>query len=134
VGHVKAIVTASILSLTGKTTGDFVAQERIGQGGMATVYPARQLSVNREVAGDAGYVSVSKLIKDEVKSKVIAGSYGAVKAMEEAGIDPSSVMISNIDAEQLAQEYIKKGLFSGNRCKLPEQILPGLLSISSSGC
>ena len=36
--------------LVGKQVNNFVIRERIGQGGMATVYLAYQPSVNREVA------------------------------------------------------------------------------------
>ena len=34
----------------GRHIRDFVVEERIGRGGMAMVYRARQLSVNRDVA------------------------------------------------------------------------------------
>lgn len=37
-------------SFIGKQLGDFVIRERIGQGGMATVYRAHQKSVNRDSA------------------------------------------------------------------------------------
>ena len=36
--------------LIGQTFGDFVIEERLGAGGMATVYRAKQTSVNRDVA------------------------------------------------------------------------------------
>lgn len=58
-----------------------------------------------------GYASVSQLIEDGTEFDVIlsindAGSYGAVQALEEAGIEPESVYISSVDAEALAREYI----------------------------
>ncbi|MEP6985115.1 MAG: substrate-binding domain-containing protein, partial [Chloroflexota bacterium] len=65
---------------------------------------------------DDGKKSVEKLIKDGVKFDFIlsindSGSYGAIDAMVEAGIDPSTVTIISIDAEELAKEYISKGYF-----------------------
>jgi serine/threonine protein kinase/DNA-binding LacI/PurR family transcriptional regulator len=63
-----------------------------------------------------GKESVSKLIKDGVKFDVIvsindAGSFGAIEAMTEAGMKPDEVIISSIDAEALAQQYIRDGYF-----------------------
>jgi ribose transport system substrate-binding protein len=60
--------------------------------------------------------SVSKLIAEGTKFNVIAsindaGSYGAIEAMEAANIDPSSVAIFSVDAEQQAQDYINRGYF-----------------------
>jgi len=65
---------------------------------------------------DNGEQSVSKLISDGVKFNVIlsindAGSYGAIAAMEKANIDPSSVIISSIDAESVARQYIQNSHF-----------------------
>ena len=65
---------------------------------------------------DFGKTSVSKLLQDGVKFNFIlsindAGSFGAIDALVEAGVDPSSVTIVSIDAEALAQEYIRKGYF-----------------------
>ena len=40
-----------------------------------------------------------------------AGSFGAIDALKEAGVDPSAVTIVSIDAEALAQEYIRNGYF-----------------------
>jgi serine/threonine protein kinase/DNA-binding LacI/PurR family transcriptional regulator len=58
-----------------------------------------------------GYASVSQLIEDGTEFNVIlsindAGAYGAVEALEEAGIEPDTVYISSVDAEALAREYI----------------------------
>ena len=36
--------------MTGKTIGQYELEQEIGRGGMATVYSARQLSMNRMVA------------------------------------------------------------------------------------
>jgi ABC-type sugar transport system substrate-binding protein len=40
-----------------------------------------------------------------------AGSYGAIRALEEAGIPPDAVAISSIDAETLALRYIRQGFY-----------------------
>ena len=37
-------------NLSGKRIGDFILEDRIGRGGMAVVYRALQISVNRHVA------------------------------------------------------------------------------------
>lgn len=40
-----------------------------------------------------------------------AGSFGAIAALERAGVPPHSVVISSVDAEALAQDYIRRGHF-----------------------
>ncbi|MBC8099034.1 MAG: protein kinase, partial [Armatimonadetes bacterium] len=60
--------------------------------------------------------SISQLIADGVDFNVIAsindaGSYGAIEALEAAGIDPNSVIIVSVDAETRAQEYIRDGYY-----------------------
>jgi serine/threonine protein kinase/ABC-type sugar transport system substrate-binding protein len=63
-----------------------------------------------------GEAAIRQLIEDGVEFNVIvsindAGSFGAVAALEAAGIDPDSVMIYSVDAEALAQQYIREGHF-----------------------
>ncbi|MEO8394179.1 MAG: protein kinase [Chloroflexota bacterium] len=74
--------------------------------------------IGRSLGGtsDNGEQSVTKLINDGVKFNVIlsindAGSYGAIAAMEKANFDPNSVVISSIDAESVARQYIQSGHF-----------------------
>ena len=74
--------------------------------------------VGRYVGGtrENGYTSVKRLLEAGTDFNVIlsindAGSYGAVQALEEAGIEPSSVIISSVDAEALAREYIAEDYF-----------------------
>jgi serine/threonine protein kinase/DNA-binding LacI/PurR family transcriptional regulator len=60
--------------------------------------------------------SVSRLLEDGVKFNVVvsindAGSFGAIQALEEAGVSPDDVFISSIDAEQLARRYIREGYY-----------------------
>jgi ABC-type sugar transport system substrate-binding protein len=40
-----------------------------------------------------------------------AGAFGAIEAMEAAGMTPDDVFISSVDAEALAQQYIQDGYF-----------------------
>jgi serine/threonine-protein kinase len=63
-----------------------------------------------------GKAAVSKLIADGVKFDAIlsindAGAFGAIDAMKDAGIDPKSVIITSVDAEALARQYISQGYF-----------------------
>jgi serine/threonine protein kinase/DNA-binding LacI/PurR family transcriptional regulator len=72
----------------------------------------RYLGATREF----GKESVEKLLKDGVDFNMIlsindAGAFGAIEAMKAANIDPKSVQIVSIDAEALAQDYIRKGYF-----------------------
>lgn len=65
---------------------------------------------------EIGKASVSKLIADGVTFDVIvsindAGAFGAIEAMEEDGIKPESVIISSVDAEALALDYIQRDYF-----------------------
>lgn len=63
-----------------------------------------------------GYVSVKSLLEQGIEFNVILsindnGSIGAIQALEEAGFSPDSVIISSIDAETQAREYIRQGMF-----------------------
>ena len=63
-----------------------------------------------------GEESVSKLIDEGLHFDVIvsindAGSFGAIDAMEEADIPPNQVVITSVDAEQLALRYIREGYY-----------------------
>lgn len=65
---------------------------------------------------DAAYASTKQLIEDGVDFNVIlsitdSGSYGAVQALEEANVDPGSVIIVSANAESYAQELIRQGRF-----------------------
>lgn len=63
-----------------------------------------------------GYQSVRQLLEEGVDFDVIlsindAGSYGAIQALQEAGIGPSEVDIISVDAERLAVDYIQRGYY-----------------------
>jgi ribose transport system substrate-binding protein len=62
------------------------------------------------------YESVKKALADGLEFDVIlslndAGTYGAVDALEEAGLTPADVWIYSVDAERLALDYIRDGRF-----------------------
>jgi ABC-type sugar transport system substrate-binding protein/predicted Ser/Thr protein kinase len=65
---------------------------------------------------DNGYNSVKRLLDagvtfDTILSINDAGSFGAIRALQEAGIAPNAVRIISIDAEALAREYIAEGYY-----------------------
>jgi len=108
---------AQVIILDYPDRADIVARANGLEDGLKEFAPnamviGRYLGATREF----GKASVEKLIKDGVKFNMIlsindAGSFGAIDAMTEAGIDPSSVIIVSVDAEALAREYIRKGYF-----------------------
>jgi ribose transport system substrate-binding protein len=74
--------------------------------------------VGRYIGGTIkdGEASVAQLIKDGVKFNFIvsindAGSLGAIQAMQDAGFDCKSVTVVSLDAEALAQQFIRDGCF-----------------------
>lgn len=63
-----------------------------------------------------GKASVSRLIEEGVHFNVIAsindaGSFGAIMALEEAGIPTDEVIISSVDAEQQARQFMRTGRY-----------------------
>ncbi|HLU08384.1 MAG TPA: protein kinase, partial [Oceanobacillus sp.] len=85
--------------------------------GVTEVAPNTNI-VGRFLGGtrENGYASVRRLIADGVDFNIIlsindAGSYGAVQALEEAGIEPDEVYISSVDAEALARQYIAEDYY-----------------------
>ncbi len=108
---------AQVIILDYPDRGDIVLRANGLEDGLKEFAPnakviGRYLGATREF----GKASVEKLIKDGVKFNFIlsindAGSFGAIDAMVEAGIDPSSVTIVSVDAEALARNYISKGYF-----------------------
>ncbi|MBZ0298169.1 MAG: protein kinase [Anaerolineae bacterium] len=70
----------------------------------------------RGATPEFGKASISQLIAEGVQFDVIvsindAGAFGAIQAMEAADITPDQVMITSIDAEQLARRYIREGYY-----------------------
>lgn len=123
----------------GRFAGQIVAEEMDGKADVIVLdYPDLPIIVVRadgledglhEFAPDAhvigrylggtpelGKESVEQLIAEGVTFEVIlsindAGAFGAIEAMEKAGIAPDSVIISSVDAETVAREYIRDGYF-----------------------
>ncbi len=75
---------------------------------------------------DDSYASINDLITKKVHFDVIlsindVGAYGAVKAMQEAGFDPNSVIIVSANGESYAQELIRQGQFLRGTVSLNRQ-------------
>jgi ABC-type sugar transport system substrate-binding protein len=65
---------------------------------------------------DNAYETVRKLIEDGTPFDVIlaisdVSAYGAIKAMQEAGLDPNSVIVVSANGEAYAQQLIRDGQF-----------------------
>jgi serine/threonine protein kinase/ABC-type xylose transport system substrate-binding protein len=83
----------------------------------------REVSRNVNIVGrytgateEGGYNSVKRLLDEGVAFDVIlsindAGSYGAVRALEEAGIPTEQVIISSVDAEPQARQFMQAGRY-----------------------
>jgi ABC-type sugar transport system substrate-binding protein len=74
--------------------------------------------IGRYLGGTAenGQRSITSLIDDEVPFDAIvsindAGAFGAVEALAAADFAPDSVIVTSVDAEALAREYIARGYF-----------------------
>ncbi|MFN8528256.1 MAG: protein kinase [Anaerolineae bacterium] len=98
------------------------------QDGVLEVAPNATI-VGRYLGGtrDNGYASVRELLSQGIDFDVIvsindAGSYGAIQALEEAGIAPSEVVVSSVDAEALAQEYILEGHYMRTSVAVSRQL------------
>lgn len=102
---------------------DFASMETIVirangiEDGIRSVVPNANI-VGRYTGGvrDLAYVSVHKLLEDNVEFGIIvsindAGSLGAAQALEEAGVPFDAVDIYSIDAEQLVVERIREGRY-----------------------
>ncbi len=123
----------------GRLAGQIIAEEKNGRANVVILdFPDRSDIVARangledgvlEYAPDAtivgryrgatrefGRESIAQLIADGVEFDAIvsindAGAFGAIEAMQTAGIDPESVFITSIDAEGLAQQYIRDDFY-----------------------
>jgi ribose transport system substrate-binding protein len=74
--------------------------------------------VGRYLGGtrESGLASVQKLLDEGVEFNVIAsindaGAFGAIDALKAAGVAPDKVVITSVDAELLAQQYIQEGYY-----------------------
>lgn len=83
----------------------------------------RELLPNVQIVGrylgatqDNAYNTVRRLIEDGVQFDAIlsindAGSIGAIRALDEAGISPDDMIITSIDADATARAYIREGYY-----------------------
>ncbi len=138
-GVVTGILNFDMGLVAGRFAGDYIREEMDGNARVIILdFPDVETIVERadgltagirekaptaEIIGryrgatrEFAYESVSKLLAEGVTFDVIAsindaGSYGAIDALQEAGIGPEAVFITSIDAEQLAQEYIKESYY-----------------------
>ena len=86
------------------------------EGILAEAPKANIIGRYRGATPDFARESVSQLIEDGVHFDVIAsindaGTFGAIEALDEADIPPDSVVITSVDAEQLARRYIREGYY-----------------------
>jgi ABC-type sugar transport system substrate-binding protein/tRNA A-37 threonylcarbamoyl transferase component Bud32 len=123
----------------GQFAGQIIVEEMRGQANVIILdFPSLPSIVQRadgleegvlEVAPDANIVgrflgatrdnaeaTVERLLEDGIEFNVIvsindAGSFGAIEALEAAGIAPDEVQIVSVDAEALARQYIRDGYF-----------------------
>jgi ABC-type sugar transport system substrate-binding protein len=77
---------------------------------------ARVIGRHKGGTREFGKRAVAQLLEDGVSFDVIlsindAGAFGAISAMEAAGIAPDSVFISSVDAEALARQQIRERHF-----------------------
>lgn len=125
--------------LPGELAGQIVANERDGQARVIILdysdlaylveradgleagllaYAPEAVIVGRHRGGtrELAYQSVNRLLADGVAFDVIlsindAGAFGAIAALEEAGIGPDAVIITSVDAEAQARRYIRDGYY-----------------------
>lgn len=68
-------------------------------------------AIRENALRSVGELLATGTIPDVIVSINDAGSFGAIDALEAVGAEPDEVIISSIDAETLAREYIKDGYF-----------------------
>ncbi len=100
----KSAGAADGIDLTEKTLGDFRVLRRIGRGGMAEVYLAQQLSLNRNVALK---ILRPDLVTDELHLKRFRTEALAVAALNH----PNIILVYSVGNEDgieyIAQEYVQ---------------------------
>ncbi len=108
---------ASVIILDYPDRRDIVTRANGLQDGVMEAAPnARVIGRYLGATRENGYASVKNLIEQGIEFNVIlsindSGSFGAIQALEEAGFSPDSVIISSVDAESQAREYIRQGRF-----------------------
>jgi len=99
----------------------------------------RYLGATREFAEK----SVTELLNQGVEFDTIlsindAGSFGAIAALEKAGISPDSVLITSVDAEVQAREYIREGRYirgsvDPGRAEISKTVIDIVIQLLSGG-
>lgn len=97
------------------------------EAGVLSLAPASRI-IGRFTGGtrDLGAQSLRTLLASGEPFQVIvsindAGAFGAIEAMEATGIDPQSVDIFSIDAEQRARSYIHENYFMRGSLMVPRE-------------
>ena len=91
------------LDLTGKTIGDYLILRRLGRGGMADVYLARQISLDRSVAFK---VLHSDLARDDNYVDRFKREARAAAALVHSNIVQIFEVCQHDDIYFIAQEYV----------------------------
>ncbi|MFC1960897.1 sugar ABC transporter substrate-binding protein [Chloroflexota bacterium] len=75
--------------------------------------------------------SVERLLAADIAFDVIlsindAGAYGAIQALEAANISPDEVIITGVDAEAVAQDYIQNNYYMRATAVVPSEEIPAV--------
>ncbi|MBK8032460.1 MAG: protein kinase [Chloroflexi bacterium] len=65
---------------------------------------------------DSGYAAMRDILQAEIDFDVVlslsdATSFGAIRALEEAGIAPDEIAIFSVNGESLAEQYVREGYY-----------------------
>ena len=108
---------AQVVVLNYPQLPNLVDREQAMVVGMLAFAPSAEIVArNPGATRDGGYDSVTFLLETNTPFNVIlsindAGTYGAIEALEEAGIAPNAVAIFSVDAELRAQQYIRENYY-----------------------
>ncbi|MEQ8673685.1 MAG: substrate-binding domain-containing protein [Aggregatilineales bacterium] len=108
---------AQVVVLNYPQLPNLIEREQAMVAGMFAFAPSAEIvSTTPGATVDGGYDSVNFLLETNTSFNVIlsindAGTYGAIEALEEAGIAPNAVAIFSVDAELRAQQYIRENYF-----------------------
>ncbi|MCU0498828.1 MAG: protein kinase [Anaerolineae bacterium] len=109
---------ANVLILTYPTLPDVVLRANGLRDGILEFAPNANIIPTEYIGGtqDLARESIEAALAAGVEFDVIAsindaGSYGAITALEAAGIDPARVIIVSVDAEAQALKFIEEGYF-----------------------
>jgi ABC-type sugar transport system substrate-binding protein len=123
----------------GRALGEIVLRERGGRANVVILdFPSMQIIVERANGLEEGMKSVAPevniigryiggtrengaasiealLLREEPFDAILsindAGAYGAIEALERAGVAPDAVLIASVDAEPQARQYIERGYY-----------------------